>query len=264
MLANFGNIDTTVHIRLEYDNGHSQMVSVSVPGQGQMLFDVNQANSQPVGTCDTSLCQTTPTASIEVTADGPIVSERLMYFHFGPKGITGTTDVVGTPAAQTTYAFAEGYTLGNFSEFLTVQNPNATAETLTVTYKSADLNGATPVVSVSGWNVAKIDVAALATAACRAAQRHAATAAGVLHFNGPSQAQQDNGVSPIESAKVNIKVHKGDVVAIDTSNNQAEYCSDGTPGQLTFFNPILAPGDGFRSAQGVDTCLLLVQAVIKH
>jgi hypothetical protein len=85
-----------------------------------------------------------------------------------------------------------------------------------------------------------------------------------LHFNGPSQAQQDNGVSPIESAKVNIKVHRGDVVAIDTSNNQAEYCSDGTPGQLTFFNPILAPGDGFRSAQGVDTCLLLVQAVIKH
>jgi hypothetical protein len=85
-----------------------------------------------------------------------------------------------------------------------------------------------------------------------------------LHFNGPSQDQLDNGISPIESAPVHIRVHKGDALAIDTNNNQAEYCSDGTPGQLTFFNPILAPGDGFRSAQGVDTCLLLVQAVIKH
>ena len=32
------------------------------------------------------------------------------------------------------------------------------SETLTATYSSADLQGATPVVSVSGWNVPKIDV----------------------------------------------------------------------------------------------------------
>jgi hypothetical protein len=98
----------------------------------------------------------------------------------------------------------------------------------------------------------------------RHGQAKVAATSRTLHFNGPSQTDLDNGVSPIESAKVNIKVHKGDVVAIDTNNNQAEYCSDGTPGQLTFFNPLLSPGDGFRTAQGVDTCLLLVQAVIKH
>ncbi|MCU1682488.1 MAG: beta-mannosidase [Amycolatopsis sp.] len=34
------------------------------------------------------------------------------------------------------------------------------SQTLTVSYSSADLNGATPVVSVSGWNVGKIDVVA--------------------------------------------------------------------------------------------------------
>jgi exo-1,4-beta-D-glucosaminidase len=34
------------------------------------------------------------------------------------------------------------------------------SETLTATYKSADLQGATPVVSVSGWNAPKIDVVA--------------------------------------------------------------------------------------------------------
>ncbi len=85
-----------------------------------------------------------------------------------------------------------------------------------------------------------------------------------LRFHGPSQDQLDNGISPIESANVNIKVQRGEEVAIDTNNNQAEYCSDGTPGQLTFFNPLLALGDGFRSSQGVDDCLLLVQAVIRH
>jgi exo-1,4-beta-D-glucosaminidase len=31
---------------------------------------------------------------------------------------------------------------------------------LTATYSSADLQGATPVVSVSGWNMPKIDVVA--------------------------------------------------------------------------------------------------------
>jgi hypothetical protein len=85
-----------------------------------------------------------------------------------------------------------------------------------------------------------------------------------LHANGPTQTQLDNGISPIESFNVHIKVQRGDEVAIDTNNNQAEYCSDGTPGQLTVFNPILSLGDGFRSAQGVDHCLLLVQALIRH
>jgi exo-1,4-beta-D-glucosaminidase len=34
------------------------------------------------------------------------------------------------------------------------------SQTLTVSYDSADLQGATPVISVSGWNLPKIDIAA--------------------------------------------------------------------------------------------------------
>jgi exo-1,4-beta-D-glucosaminidase len=34
------------------------------------------------------------------------------------------------------------------------------SQQLTVSYTTADLHGHTPVISVSGWNVAKIDVAA--------------------------------------------------------------------------------------------------------
>ncbi len=83
-----------------------------------------------------------------------------------------------------------------------------------------------------------------------------------LNVNGPSQTQLDNGVTPVETFPAHIRVHKGDELAITTNNNQAEYCSDGTPGQLTFFNPTLAMT--FRNNTGVDDCLLLVQAVIKH
>jgi hypothetical protein len=85
-----------------------------------------------------------------------------------------------------------------------------------------------------------------------------------LNVPGPSQTDMNNGAFPVQSFGVHLKVHKGDSIAIDTNDNQAEYCSDGTPGQLTFFNPLLAPGDGFRSAQGTDDCLLLVQAGVTH
>ena len=82
-----------------------------------------------------------------------------------------------------------------------------------------------------------------------------------LNVNGPSQTQLDNGISPVKTFPAHIRVHKGDELAITTNNNQAEYCSDGT--RVTdLFNPTL--GKTFRSNTGVDDCLLLVQAVIKH
>ncbi len=82
-----------------------------------------------------------------------------------------------------------------------------------------------------------------------------------LHATGASNS---DGSSRVETFNVHIKVHRGDYVGIDTNNNTAEYCSDGTPGQLTFFNPDLNLGDGFQQSQGVDDCLLLVQAVYNH
>jgi exo-1,4-beta-D-glucosaminidase len=60
------------------------------------------------------------------------------------------------------------------------------SQTLSVSYRSADLHGATPVISVSGWNAAKVDVVAPNTATARAAEHRAETARGVLHVNAPS------------------------------------------------------------------------------
>jgi hypothetical protein len=82
-----------------------------------------------------------------------------------------------------------------------------------------------------------------------------------LHAKGPSTTDTS---SPVETFNVHIKVRKGDYVGLDTNHNTAEYCSDGTPGQLTFFHPDLSLGDGFQHSQGVDDCLLLVQAVYNH
>lgn len=85
----------------------------------------------------------------------------------------------------------------------------------------------------------------------------------LLTVPGPTQDQIDNSVYPVEKFKVSLKVKKGQEIAIDTTSNTAEYCADGTPGQL-LFDPILAPGQAFTSSAGVDGCLMLIQAIVKH
>src|SRR6266851_321891 len=113
ILANFGTTPTTATIKLEYTNGHTQAVQVSVPAQGQTTFDVNQANAHPTGTCDVSPCQTTLSVSAEITSAGPIVADRLMYFHYGPAHYSGGTETVGEagPASHSVYAFADTYVI---------------------------------------------------------------------------------------------------------------------------------------------------------
>ena len=92
-----------------------------------------------------------------------------------------------------------------------------------------------------------------------------ATARGhQVSLPGPTQDQQSNSIYPVVKVSVKLKVKKGQEIAINTASNTAEYCSDGTPGQL-LFDPVLAPGSSaFQTSQGVDGCLMLVQAKIKH
>jgi hypothetical protein len=84
-----------------------------------------------------------------------------------------------------------------------------------------------------------------------------------FHVHGPSVADQYNGTFPNETFKVRLKVKKGEMLAVDTTSNTAEYCADGTPGQL-LFDPVLGIGQNFRNSNGVDDCLMLVQGWIKH
>ena len=134
-LANFGTTATNATITLEYDNGHRQAITVSVPALDHIYFDVNHANTSPSGTCDINPCSTSTASSVEVTSQANIVVDRLMYFHKGSARISGATETVGEagPAVHSVYAFAEGYTAGSFEEYLTLQNPTVNDETVAIT-----------------------------------------------------------------------------------------------------------------------------------
>jgi hypothetical protein len=83
--------------------------------------------------------------SAQVTLPGPGVVERALRFNTGTWH--GSTDVVGAPAPATEWDFAEGSTLDPFSEFLTLQNPNASAVATTVRYFTD--SGLTPVKTLT-------------------------------------------------------------------------------------------------------------------
>jgi plastocyanin len=79
--------------------------------------------------------------SAKVTLPGPGVVERTIRFDTGTWH--GSTDKVGVADPATEWDFAEGSTLDAFSEYLTLQNPNASAVAVTLNYFTE--SGATPV-----------------------------------------------------------------------------------------------------------------------
>jgi hypothetical protein len=97
----------------------------------------------------------------------------------------------------------------------------------------------------------------------RSGQAKTVAVGPTVHVNGPTQSQANDGIYPVETFATHLKVRKGYEVAIDTKSNTAEYCADGTPGQL-LFDPTLKLGQAFRQSDGVDDCLMLVRAVVKH
>jgi hypothetical protein len=94
-------------------------------------------------------------------------------------------------------------------------------------------------------------------------QAQATAKSGTIHVPGPTADEQSIGDIPIETFFVQLPVKKGQELAIDTNSNTAEYCANGTPGQL-LFDPVLQIGKPFRGSQGVDSCLMLVRAVVEN
>jgi len=141
VLANFDPaVTVNVTVKLEYSNGMVNPVTVKVLPQSQTLFDVNAASN--------AFAQSTAELSAEVVSDAPIVAQRTEYFRFSGS-VPGGTDVIGEPGpAKTNYSFAEGYTTNGFSEFLTLQNPNATPENVAVTLYLANSISTQKIVSV--------------------------------------------------------------------------------------------------------------------
>ncbi|HEY4385766.1 MAG TPA: hypothetical protein VGN34_15020, partial [Ktedonobacteraceae bacterium] len=121
-----------VTINIEYDNGTKKTFTVPVPSLSQVIWNVNQ--------------NTTPgNISADVSATGAnIVVQRQLFYQYNhtiaqKNGFQvtarGGSDIIGQvgPASTTTYNFAEGYNNKGYNEWLTLQNPTSSTETIYLT-----------------------------------------------------------------------------------------------------------------------------------
>jgi hypothetical protein len=74
--------------------------------------------------------------SAHMLSDQPIVVERSMYFDY--HGKLGGSNSAGVSAASKTWYLAEGYTGGDFDEFILIENPQAADGKVLVEYMCSD------------------------------------------------------------------------------------------------------------------------------
>ncbi len=147
-LSNPGTTSATATVILKSQTGGvNKNFTVTVGSQSQVIWNVNQNNT----------FGGTPEVSAEVRSTTPLVVQREMFFtyHHSVSGMptvtaSGGTDVLGLigPVSKSSYSFAEGYTHPGYNEWLTLQNPNSTAETVVVTMTNEDGNVAIVQVNV--------------------------------------------------------------------------------------------------------------------
>jgi virginiamycin B lyase len=165
VLGNTGTSATNALIKLEYQGGHTQTLQVTVAAQSQYIVNVNQFYSHPSGTCDTTPCKLTPEVSAEIRSNAPIVAQRELFFQYQHSTLStvGLTDVMGQsgPATFTAYSFAEGYSNRGYNEWLTLQNPTASNETITIKLMNGYGRTYTQTLSVAAQSRFTIDITAL-------------------------------------------------------------------------------------------------------
>jgi hypothetical protein len=154
------NTQANVTINLEYTDGTRRSYNVAISPQSQLTWNVNTNAVNP----------TAQAVSAEITSSGAnIVVEREMFFRYNHVGdgrtltAIGGTDVVGQkgPATATSYSFAEGYTNVGYDEWLTMQNPSANPETITITVANAVGTVYTFSVAVASHSRYTVDIVAI-------------------------------------------------------------------------------------------------------
>lgn len=134
IITNFDPTATaSVNIKLEFANGTSQTISLTLTALSESFWNVNQLVTSSTAT---------PEVSADVSSTGaPIVVEREMFFqyHHTVNNVTtvarGGNEMLGQPgpASKYAYSFSEGYTYTGYNEWLTIQNPTTSVETINVT-----------------------------------------------------------------------------------------------------------------------------------
>jgi Family of unknown function (DUF5719) len=127
-LQNPGSAAAHVTIRYLYDLGTRSVVLTLAPQSRQTVLVFDQAHLG-VGPGYVGV-------SMQISADQPIVAERPMYMvhDFGSGAVAGAHVVAGARQFATLAGFASASTLPGDNDYLTVQNPNASAANLIISY----------------------------------------------------------------------------------------------------------------------------------
>lgn len=83
-----------------------------------------------------------------------------------------------------------------------------------------------------------------------------------ISYQGQSDANWDSDDYSVESFKVNVRVKKGQQIALRGNTTSMVRCSSGGDNTLIYQPPLLK-GAGFSSASDTDGCWLLMEAVIR-
>ncbi len=151
------NVSASVTVTLEPSNSSTKTVQFNIAPNSQYVLNVNgQMPGQSV--------------SAEVKSSGAkIIAEREMFFQYNHNAngrvlnATGGTDVIGQlgPAAMSNYSFAEGYVNLGYDEWLTIQNPTGSTETITIGLVNAKGTVYVFTLSVNGQTRATVDITAM-------------------------------------------------------------------------------------------------------
>jgi hypothetical protein len=147
-LQNPNNAAVPISLNYFTDTGLTPVKKLSLPANSRTTVEVfnGDTTSTPTGqSCvpngggaNCGLGLGIGGVSVQVKSNGlPIIAERPFYvnnFDFGDGPIKDGHDAFGATAPATTWNFAEGTTLTGFKEYLTLQNPSATATTVTLNY----------------------------------------------------------------------------------------------------------------------------------
>jgi len=121
-LGNSGDQAASAKVTYLFTDGTTKDASYTVPANSRYTVDVN------------SVVGPNKDLSLEVQSETPnLVAERPMYFNYNGTW-TGGHDAVGAVAPNTKWYFAEGNTLPEFDQYVTVLNPGNAAANLKFHY----------------------------------------------------------------------------------------------------------------------------------
>jgi hypothetical protein len=147
-LQNPGDTTATVKIQYSLATGQNPTQVVMVPAHSRQTVNVPGflGRGQDV--------------SMHISSDMAIVAERPMYFNYGPgqQNWNGGSDVIGANATAHDCEFAEGATWSGFQEYLSIQNPNSSDISVTITYMLGTGANKVQTVPVKAMSRVTVDV----------------------------------------------------------------------------------------------------------